>query len=392
MNLIFCTEARFVRFSDTSVYSIDGGLTDEVLQRYLSRFEHVYVMARVCHDCNMKVNPRYRISDCRISFIDLPYYIGPIQYLKVRQRVQEIMRANVRRGQVYICRVPGQIGGLMAYFLRKERIPFGVEVVGDPWDVFARGGVHHPLRIFFRYRGYWQLKKIVQSASAVLYVTEHQLQHRYPASDEAYQVVASNVRIQISDLPVKCNRICKNRSYTLLSVGSLEQMYKAPDIVLKALCLLKKRQLDFHLYWLGEGKYKKELIELAEKLSIGDVCTFVGNVTRQEVYRYLNESDIFLMVSRTEGLPRALVEAMAMGLPCIGSNVGGIPELLDKEMIVPKEDAEALANKIEYLLTHIDVANQQAERNYKEAQKYYEPVLQKKRVAFFEHLISISQK
>lgn len=392
MDLIFCTEARFIRRSATDVYSVDGGINDEILKRYLLCFERVYVMARVCYNIDEVVNQHYRITDSRISFIDLPYYIGPTQYLKVRQRVQAVMRANVCRGLAYICRIPGQIAGLMTYFLRKEGIPFGVEVVGDPWDVFAQGGVHHPLRIFFRYKGYWSLKKIVQSASTVLYVTEHQLQSRYPASLNAYQVSVSDVQIQINDLPAKCGPFVKKQSYTLLSVGSLEQMYKAPDIVLDACLMLKNKGINFRLVWLGEGKYKNELIKLAEKLSIADLCTFVGNVTRQEVYRYLNESDIFLMVSRTEGLPRALVEAMAMGLPCIGSNVGGIPELLDKEMIVPKEDAEALANKIEYLLTHIDVANQQAERNYKEAQKYYEPVLQKKRVAFFEHLISISQK
>ena len=120
MDLIFCTEARFIRRSATDVYSVDGGINDEILKRYLLCFERVYVMARVCYNIDEVVNQHYRITDSRISFIDLPYYIGPTQYLKVRQRVQAVMRANVCRGLAYICRIPGQIAGLMTYFLRKE--------------------------------------------------------------------------------------------------------------------------------------------------------------------------------------------------------------------------------------------------------------------------------
>lgn len=392
MDLIFCTEARFVRNSSGYVYSVDGGITDSILKRYLTCFEHVHVMARVLNDVHYRVNESYCITLDQVSFIDLPYYVGPFQYLKVRKKICKIMKRNIQNDCAYICRVPGQLGGLLVGFLKKKHRTYGLEVVGDPWDVFAPGAVHHPLRIFFRYKSYWDLKSSVKTASSVLYVTEQQLQVRYPISKGAYQVVASNVQIQSDYLPMRAKEFLRKTSYTILAIGSLEQMYKAPDIVLNACLILKNRGINFRLVWLGEGKYKNELIRFSEKLSIADLCTFMGNVPRQEVFRHLSESDIFLMVSRTEGLPRALIEAMAMGLPCIGSNVGGIPELLEKEMIVPKEDAEALANKIEYLLTHIDVANQQAERNYKEAQKYYEPVLQKKRIAFFEHLISVSQK
>ena len=58
----------------------------------------------------------------------------------------------------------------------KNGMPYGVEVVGDPWDVFAPGAVRHPLRVYFRYRGTHDLKQTVAQANAALYVTEYQLQ------------------------------------------------------------------------------------------------------------------------------------------------------------------------------------------------------------------------
>lgn len=153
MDLVFCTEARLVRRSSGLVYSIDGGLTNNLWQRYLCKFNHVYVMARVLSDDDCPINDKYLASSERVSFIDLPYYLGPIQYLKTRRKLNKIVANSLMPGCVYICRVPGEIGTLVADHLRRCKIPYGVEVVGDPWDVFAPGAVRHPFRVFFAIEG-----------------------------------------------------------------------------------------------------------------------------------------------------------------------------------------------------------------------------------------------
>lgn len=389
MDLVFCTEGRFVRRSDNSVYSLDGSLTNLLWSRYLNAFDKIYVMARVFFDDNIEVRDTYLASSERVSFIDLPYYIGPSQYMNVRLGLISVIRKYIEPGRVYICRIPGQIGNLVVGELQRKGIPYGVEVVGDPWDVFAPGGLKQSFRFFFRYYSYYYLRKAVKKSVAALYVTEKALQYRYPVRSGSFQVAASDVQIDIDQLPPKVKAFCQRDIYNLVSVGSLEQMYKAPDIVLCAIKKLKDRGVGCYLTWLGDGAYKAPMAELADSLGIkGQVC-FRGNVPPDEVIKQLSQSDIFLLVSRTEGLPRALIEAMAMGLPCIGTQVGGIPELLDEKVLIPRDDVDALVNKVEYMIYTTNFASEQADRNYEKSKEYYGAILKAKRDSFYQYLISI---
>lgn len=197
-------------------------------------------------------------------------------------------------------------------------------------------------------------------------------------NNSIFSISASNVQISSRILPSSDKILYKKEKYNLLSVGSLEQMYKAPDVVLEALTLLKDREVHCGLTWLGEGKNKGEMQKLASALHITNDVNFKGNVSQEEVDEELRKSDLFLLASRTKGLPCVLIEAMAMGLPCNGVQVGGISELLDKQMLIRTGDSLVLANKIEFLLTHIDMTNKEANRNY------YDSVLQQRRESFYQ--------
>lgn len=385
MRLYFSCEGRFIK-KDGRIYSKNSGFTNKIWDRYLQIYETIVVFARVFEDNNYEVNENYLASSERVSFVELPYYVGPSQFLRKRGEMIRVISQNISNDSVYICRVPGRIGSLVASALRSRNIGYGVEIVGDPWDVFSKGSVNHPLRLLFKYSGYYRLKSIVKHTEAALYVTKETLQKRYPVNNGCFSVSASNVQIDIENMPEKSHIWTKKDTYELISVGSLEQMYKAPDIVLRSLHILKKNGLNVHLVWLGDGKFRPDIETLATTLGITDMVSFKGNVTASDVKMYLSRSDIFMLVSRTEGLPRAVVEAMAMGLPCIGSNVGGIPELLNPDVIVPKEDAESLAKKIGELITNSDFYNDEAARNLEEAKGYDSELLREKRVSFYRYL------
>ena len=124
-------------------------------------------------------------------------------------------------------------------------------------------------------------------------------------------------------------------------VGSFEQMYKAPDVLLDAFCRCISLGLDLQLVLVGDGRHRQSLKSRARRFNLGDRIQFLGWLPAGEAVRHeLDRADVFVLPSRVEGLPRAMVEAMARGLPCIGSRVGGIPELLHPEDMVPPGDTD----------------------------------------------------
>lgn len=382
MTLYFATEARFVK-RDNKYYSL-GGFSKELWVRYLEHFDELVVIARVSSDDTIEVDNTMLTSYNNVRFIELPYYRGPGGYLANRKRINEIISNNIKNDGCYICRLPGQIGSSVISILRKKKIPYSCEVVGNPWDVFAKGSINHPLRPIIRLYSTYCLKKQVHHAQACLYVTQNTLQRMYPVKKGAYSVGVSDVIVNKSDFATSPKVLKKKDTYSLISVGSLAQMYKAPDIVLKALSVLKPRGINIKLTWLGDGVFRQNMIDLAHSLNVN--VDFKGNVSPQEVHQYLTDSDIFLLVSRTEGLPRAVVEAMAHGMPCIGSKVGGIPELLEDSVLVEKENVFQLAQLIEKMIKNPDFANKQAERNLNEAKLYCEDKLRQKRNEFFDYI------
>lgn len=391
MNLIFVTEARFIKDKNGKVFG-DTSFNKDLWDRYLTVFSHVYIMARVETNADFIGQESNLSSTEKATFIELPYFIGPTQYLKVKKKLISVIKENIETLEAnYLCRIPGNISNLVIKNLIHKNIPFGVEVVGDPWEVFAPGTIKHPFRTYFRWKGFFDLKDNIKKASAVLYVTKDALQKRYPAAKKAFKTSASNVKIKDNLIVNHPKEHLKKEEYKLISIGSLEQMYKAPDIVLKSIKNLNDNNINCKLIWLGEGVFREQMESLCKELNISHKVEFKGNVSAEDVRKYLDESDIFVLASRTEGLPRAIIEAMSLGLPCVGTNVGGIPELLDKEVLVPKNNEIALFNKIKKLVNEPAFYNEQAKINLTNAHLYKESVLIEKRNQFYSFLSKLEK-
>ena len=382
--LYYSTEQRFAKVQGT-YYGI-GGFSNKLWDRYLEFFDELVVIARVTTNPKEQIDEGNIASKDGVRFIDVPCFIGPMEYLKKRNRIHKFLDQQVKNDGKFLCRLPSTIGSELIRVLNKKNISYSVEVVGNPWDVFAPGSIKHPLRPFLRFYSTLKLKCQIKGARAALYVTENTLQKIYPPRKDAFSIGVSDVIINENTIPENPKTFTKKDSYLLISIGTLDQLYKAPDILLKAIKKVIDSGVFCKMLWLGDGKFKSMLQNQADELGLSDYVNFAGSVPGDDVILYLRKSDLFALVSRTEGLPRVIIEAMGQGLPCIGSKVGGIPELLPEDSLVPKEDVDALAKLIIKMITNENFYNDKAIENLQNAHNYTFSKLNAKRKLFFEFI------
>lgn len=345
MNACITLEHRFERTADGTVWTRSNH-TYEESRRYLDVFDRVRLLARI-RDVAVPPPAALRANGDGVSFVPLPYYIGFEEFCL---RWRSVRRAAVRAIEIdeaVILKAPSTISCLVEPALRKTARPFGVEVLGDPWGIYSRGAVSHPLRPLLRSVFTWQTRSQCRHACAVRYVSNH-LRVRYPAGPAAFHGSVSDVYLPSTAL-ARAPRLpaVAPAPLRLISVGSLEHRYKGIDVLLRAIRKCADRCFDCRLVVVGEGRSRPALESLAGHLGIGHLVEFRGMLPAGDrVFAALDESDLFVMPSREEGMPRAMIEAMARALPCIGSAVGGIPELLDQEDLVSPGDPDGLAAKI----------------------------------------------
>ena len=130
---------------------------------------------------------------------------------------------------------------------------------------------------------------------------------------------------------------------------------KGLDILCESIALLKEQNKladNVHFYIVGQHeKDIRELMEIARQMEIASHLHLIGISNR--VALYMSAADIYVQPSRSEGLPLALMEAASAGLPLIGTNVGGIPEVVrdtQNGIMVESENAAQLADAISHLL------------------------------------------
>jgi N-acetyl-alpha-D-glucosaminyl L-malate synthase BshA len=144
-------------------------------------------------------------------------------------------------------------------------------------------------------------------------------------------------------------RILSDR-HVIISVSRLTEK-NGIDYLIKALALLK--DLDVSLLIVGDGNQRPYLEVLTKKLELEDKIKFLGYVPHEKTVEYLNIGDIFVRPSLDEGFGIAFVEAMACGISVVGTNVGGIPDIIDNGvngLLVTPANIEELAEAIDRLL------------------------------------------
>jgi glycosyltransferase involved in cell wall biosynthesis len=128
---------------------------------------------------------------------------------------------------------------------------------------------------------------------------------------------------------------------------------KRVDILLTAMAQVLREGVQCKCVIVGDGPLRDQLSTQALSLGLAGSVFFEG--FREDVRPYYQTADVFVLTSRLEGLPLSILQAMACGLPCIVTDVGGNAEAIQHHvhgLVVPPESANAVASAISYLATH----------------------------------------
>jgi len=147
-----------------------------------------------------------------------------------------------------------------------------------------------------------------------------------------FQISSDKLQTDLGFSGEKENRIITvSRLVPKNGVGDLIKAFK--------ILYTKYKILNTKLLIIGDGSQRSELFKLVGELDLKDSVEFLGSIPNEKIYEHLASSSVFVRPSLSEGLGIAFLEAMAVGVPIIGTPVGGIPDFLKDGLTNTEEDA-----------------------------------------------------
>lgn len=384
--LVSCDEYAY--YLDGHYYLGEFGLI--LVNRYLKIFDKLRLAVRTKNisskeELNINI---FIVENDNIEFFPIPFFQGPVeyskQYLKIRTRLRQVTNGC----DTAILRLPSTVAFACLNAIVKKKLPYGVEVVANPYELKKKSN-NFFIKIVMSVWDY-QLKKACRYANAVSYVTQKKLQELYPTGEKCFKTNYSSIEID-SSFFYRPRVLESSKQIRIAHVSSqIKTFTKGHITVLETVRLLKDKGFDIIARFAGEGEYINIFTNDAKELGILKQIEFVGSLNRGELNEFLKESNIMIFPSASEGLPRVIIEAMATGLPCLSTPVGGIPELLDNNLLFKPNDANSFAEKTAEIFSNSELYNQLSEQNFTRAFEYEKNVLDKKRVELYNYLYELT--
>jgi glycosyltransferase involved in cell wall biosynthesis len=147
----------------------------------------------------------------------------------------------------------------------------------------------------------------------------------------------------------------------LIGVGGLYHA-KGWEFLLEAVALVARDRRDFSLDIVGDGDLRNEYESLAGRLGVAELVRFHGWLPKEEVAERVRDADLFVLTSRYDSNPCAVIEALASGVPVVGTAVGGIPDMVGDGMglLAAPEDPASIAEQLRIALDGRDTWDRDA--------------------------------
>lgn len=377
MKVLFVTDNYYLEELDGVYYH---RYIDEHIKAYSSLGE-IKLLLPVRHE--ISINRIVDLSQVSVREIDKE---NTIYKRFINRSVNKaIIEEEVRNSDIVIGFVPSSVCDIAQSYAQKYGKKFMSVVIASAWDILwyhsLTGKIMAPISHFCTSR-------TIRKSDYVVYVTDEYLQRKYPTNGTAIGIsdviVPEPTDSMIADRISRFRNKADRRKLSVATIGAVDVKYKAQDDVIKAISLLRSKGYDIEYTLIGggeQGRLKKVAVSCGVPL---EKIHFLGAVPHEEIYQLLDNFDIYIQPSRTEGLPRSVVEAMSRGLVAICSDVGGMPELVDSKCIYKAGNVRELAEKIMYLTDSEDIFVEISKQNFKRASDFQEEVLSNKRSRFLD--------
>ena len=374
-------EERFQRAAG-HLYS-PNGFGDALWERYSALIGDFAVVARI-DSCRSPAQGAVAVTLPARQVRQIAYFQGPGQLVSNLPQLLWSLKQALRDLDGFIIRCPGAVSLAALPLLVASGKPIAVEMVGDPRAVFrtgAGGTASSLVNGLVRFGN----SRILAAADAIAYVTADYLQREYPPRAGKMTAGFSDVLLSEEDFRDRPRGVEDFQTFParLLFAGTMEQNYKGIDTLLNAVGFLKSTGRPVQLKVVGAGRLMGEVAARVRDLSVGESVTLLGQIPNSELLGEMDRADLFVLPSRTEGLPRTIIEAMARGTPVVASSVGGVPELIGDDYLVGPDDARALAEKIGMCVADPATLALMSEENLLRAQAHVGSNIKQKRQQFY---------
>ena len=377
MKTTFFHDTIFIE--DNGKYYTKDGLNQEALDEYMQRFGDLTIVSRL-----------EEINDLNKKYINEKNSISNIKFVGVKHRYEnavEQVKKTMNETELAIVRLPSFIGNIAVFYARKFKKKYFIEYVGSAfstlWYHSFTGKIIAPFISIIN-------KIEIKNAPYVLYVTKDYLQSKYKTKGKF--ISCSDVKLDKIDkkkLEKRLEKIKnkgKNEKIILGTLAAIHIKYKGHRFVLKAISDLKKQgytSIEYQVVGSGEQGYLKKL---ANKYNVDDCLKIVGQLPHDDVFSWLEHIDIYIQPSETEGLSRAIIEAMSVSCPIIASSAGGNSELINSNYIFKNRNVKQLEEKIKNMINNKEIMKNSARENFQNAKQYDKEILRLKREEFYKKI------
>jgi len=374
--------------TDDGKYYTPSIYSHEFFQRYLDVFDEVRFIAKTKYVSEIDTSKFLLVSRDGLEIYELPWYQGVKEMLKNIFNLIKRYRKSTIGCDCFIYRI-SQIESFFTFiFSKKNKNPFSVEVVNDPTSFKDMRTVYKFINIFL-------LKYMIKRANGVSYVTKEYLQNKYPSkaslkgeSEKFFESSYSSIELSENDiLSPKIYKDTKKNFKIIHVANAITGEMKGHRTLIDAAKIVIDSGYDITVFFIGDGLSVKKFKQYASDSGVENRVKFIGRIhSKKAIMSELSEKDLFVFPSQSEGLPRSVIEALAVGLPCLSTPVGGIPELINKRYLFSPMDKRGFAHSIISLIENPQELERMSYDNINKAREFTNQNLTLKRNYFYNKL------